>query len=33
MKLIQAAVEIARFLEDRGIPYAIIGGLALEEKG
>ena len=33
MKLIQAAVGIARFLEDRGIPYAIIGGLALQHWG
>ena len=26
----RAAAEIARFLEDQGIPYFIIGGLALQ---
>ena len=30
MNLLQAAAEIARFLEDQGIPYFIIGGLALQ---
>jgi len=29
MNLLRAAAEIARFLEDQGIPYFIIGGLAL----
>lgn len=28
MNLLRAAAEIARFLEDQGIPYFIIGGLA-----
>jgi len=33
MNLLQAAAEIARFLEDQGIPYFIIGGLALQHWG
>jgi|Deesub1362B_J571_1020462.scaffolds.fasta_scaffold05994_4 predicted nucleotidyltransferase len=33
MNLLQAASEIARFLEERGIPYFIIGGLALQHWG
>ncbi|MCR4439795.1 MAG: nucleotidyltransferase [bacterium] len=33
MDVLQAAVEVARFLEDRGIPYFLIGGLALQHWG
>ena len=33
MNLLRAAAEIARFLEDQGIPYFIIGGLALQHWG
>lgn len=33
MNLIDAAAEVARFLEQLKIPYAIIGGLALQHWG
>jgi len=33
MSLIHAAAEIARFLERRGFPYFVIGGLALQHWG
>ena len=33
MNLLRAAAEVARFLEGRGIPYFIIGGLALQHWG
>ena len=33
MNLLRAAAEIARFLGDQGIPYFIIGGLALQHWG
>ena len=33
MNLLRAAAEIAWFLEDQGIPYFIIGGLALQHWG
>lgn len=33
MSLLHAAAEIARFLEDRAVPYFIIGGLALQHWG
>jgi predicted nucleotidyltransferase len=33
MNLLEAASQIARFLEEQGIPYFIIGGLALQHWG
>ena len=33
MNLLKAAFEIARFLEEQGIPYFVIGGLALQHWG
>lgn len=33
MNLLRAAAEIARFLEGRGVPYFVIGGLALQHWG
>lgn len=33
MNPLRAAAEIGRFLEERGIPYMIIGGLALQHWG
>jgi len=31
--LLRAAAEVARFLEAQGVPYAVIGGLALQRWG
>jgi len=33
MNLLQAAIEVARFLEERGMRYFVIGGLALQHWG
>lgn len=33
MNLLRAAAEVARFLEGRGVPYFVIGGLALQHWG
>lgn len=33
MNLLQAAIEVARFLEERGMRYFVIGGLALQQWG
>ena len=33
MGIAEAAAEVARFLEARGVQYAIIGGLALQRWG
>jgi len=33
MSILDAAAEVAEFLEDEGIPYAIIGGLAVQHWG
>ncbi|MFQ6033848.1 MAG: DUF6036 family nucleotidyltransferase [Candidatus Bipolaricaulia bacterium] len=33
MNLLRAAAEVARFLEAQGIPYSVIGGLALQQWG
>ena len=30
---LEAAIEVARFLEERGVPYFVIGGLALQYWG
>ncbi|MGD9841024.1 MAG: nucleotidyltransferase [Candidatus Bipolaricaulis sp.] len=33
MNLLQAAIEVARFFEERGMRYFVIGGLALQHWG
>ncbi len=33
MDLLKAAAEVARFLDAQGVPYAVIGGLALQHWG
>lgn len=33
MSVLDTAVEVARFLDEHGIPYAIIGGLAVQHWG